>query len=656
MDSKDAKDINDDDKSMKNEGDDDSKMSAAESSIQDSESKGSMAQDKAVAGDDDEDAPDAVDENLLAGAYNQTYVIHKTSERLSGESKTSGDNPSYQRGVFFRCGNWCYAGELSFGVDEIGLSDLPRMIPLLQRQQGKLAYYCTYDKVPERSEFYKPLQMHWTAEEFLAQELSSEKVAKELEKWSKVFTWIDGDSESTYFELQMDLPEGTMEEVALIASKSYCRGLVLITIFHEGTFYVVVQPGEGDQPLLDVRFPDVSRHGQGLHVHSYNNPDVPWQKLTLWHAPSLGMPALVPQIRDKQLLDLSSDSYLQTYVVMDASDSSNPTQRQALFRFGSWCYSGDVTLTPVITLKDIPHVIPALRLQQNKLSYMCDVTKMPARSPFALPMQKMLSLMPMIEHEVGESEEVLGKLIEKMESMGLGASVSNWLESDTSSSFFEFTMAPNEELKQSFQNVDIVATKCYQSQGVILITIYFKGTIYVVLKEGGEDQPLLDSQFPDVSGKGRGYQVKAYNRGVQDWPELRKVAVWQTQASLQAEIQARMQAKEASKKKADDAKDDESAGSKSMKMIEDSPQVKADHKKELKEEEPSTPDAKAESKTDSRRVLPTMKVNAPHYVAPMRDERLEEKLAKMRLDAASGGPAPWDKYGRPIGSSSPLRK
>ncbi|CAM9349466.1 unnamed protein product [Heterosigma akashiwo] len=178
-----------------------------------------------------------------------------------------------------------------------------------------------------------------------------------------------------------------MADVAVVASKTYCRGLVLITVWHEGAFYVVVQPGEGDQPLLDVRFPDVSRHGQGLHVHTYTptwptstgaaGAGRPWAKLTLWHAPSLGMPALVPQIRDKQLLDLSSDAYLQSYVVMAAPPgAAQPaTQRQALFRFGSWCYSGEVTLTPTITLKDIPHVIPALRLQQNRLSYMCDVTK-----------------------------------------------------------------------------------------------------------------------------------------------------------------------------------------------------------------------------------------------------------------------------------------
>ncbi|CAN0549625.1 unnamed protein product, partial [Ectocarpus sp. 8 AP-2014] len=44
-------------------------------------------------------------------------------------------------------------------------------------------------------------------------------------------------------------------------------------------------------------------------------------------------------------------------------------------RFGSWCYSGTVQLTPTLALVDIPHVIPALRMQQSKLDFMCDAAQ-----------------------------------------------------------------------------------------------------------------------------------------------------------------------------------------------------------------------------------------------------------------------------------------
>ena len=71
---------------------------------------------------------------------------------------------SGDRSVMFRCGNWCYAGRVTFDFsnpddsedeegdgDDVGtmkLKDVPRVIPLLQRQQGKLAFYCNATAVP----------------------------------------------------------------------------------------------------------------------------------------------------------------------------------------------------------------------------------------------------------------------------------------------------------------------------------------------------------------------------------------------------------------------------------------------------------------------------------------------------------------------------
>ena len=52
----------------------------------------------------------------------------------------------------------------------------------------------------------------------------------------------------------------------MIASKTYTRGLIIICVYSERTLYFVVQSGEGDQALLDVRFPDVSKHGEGMQV------------------------------------------------------------------------------------------------------------------------------------------------------------------------------------------------------------------------------------------------------------------------------------------------------------------------------------------------------------------------------------------------------
>ena len=66
----------------------------------------------------------------------------------------------------------------------------------------------------------------------------------------------------SYFELTAEVPE-FMQGIALIASKTYSRGLIFILIYIESTFYIVIQSGEGDQPLLDVKvgFRDAAARG-----------------------------------------------------------------------------------------------------------------------------------------------------------------------------------------------------------------------------------------------------------------------------------------------------------------------------------------------------------------------------------------------------------
>ena len=54
-----------------------------------------------------------------------------------------------------------------------------------------------------------------------------------------------------------------------------------------------------------------------------------------------------------------------------------------------------------------------------------------------------------------------------------------------------------------------------------------------MLQDGSHENPLLDSKFPDISGKGRGYQVASYDDGIPGWDVLRKISVWQTMTSLE---------------------------------------------------------------------------------------------------------------------------
>jgi hypothetical protein len=341
----------------------------------------------------------------LNDGYNQTYVILKTE--TDKEQKADHDND-----VFFRCGNWCYMGQIQFGGLKIGVADLSLLIPTLQKQQGSLRYYCNSVNVPSSSEYHDPLEYLRTATDFVANEMISVAIEKELRKMSSVFPWIDADGATTYFELTMGDVPSYMDKVGLVASKTYSRGLIIISIYTEKVFYFVIQNGEGDQPLLDVHFPDVSKHGQGLLLQTYNDPSSPWRKLTLWHVLDYSSgpsePRVIPRIRT---VNISSANYQQTYCVMKTTfDVNSPVlslHHDVLFRFGSWCYSGRVQLTPTLSLADIPFVIPALRMQQGRLDYYCDVNNIPTNSPFAKSLEYMQKLEPLIESQIYSSEEVL---------------------------------------------------------------------------------------------------------------------------------------------------------------------------------------------------------------------------------------------------------
>lgn len=195
-----------------------------------------------------------------------------------------------------------------------------------------------------RKDISEPLEFLSKACEFVAEEVTSNHVDNELRKWSTVFPWIDDDKATTYFELAMEAPK-CMEKVSLIASKTYNRGLIVIGIYFDGLFYFVVLPGEGEQHLLDVRFPNVSSHGQGLHIASYREETQYWRKLTLWHTVTgTGATEVPKEIPKATTTNLGSDKYIQTYCILkseaNAMGGGLSVNHDALFRFGSWCYAG----------------------------------------------------------------------------------------------------------------------------------------------------------------------------------------------------------------------------------------------------------------------------------------------------------------------------
>lgn len=296
----------------------------------------------------------------LRHGYNQTYIVRSSSSNLHD--------------VLFRCGNWCYTGKVDLGSPSLELADLPVVIPALQKQQGSLQYLCEWKGMPATSPYSVPLETLYDVFDFIGAELASERMEKKLMKAAEEYRWVDEDSDAkNFFELQSGGYE-CFDDVDFVASKTFVRGLVLLVIYYQRNFYVVLQEGDGEQPLLDVRFPDLSAHLQGIHLQTYQDDDCTnMKKLTLWQAVKAGKNASPPKPLKVQCKDVSGTGYNQTFLIRRTprvdGDTANSSQslREVLFRFGNWCYNGHVDLGPKLALADIPVIIPMLRRQQSAL-------------------------------------------------------------------------------------------------------------------------------------------------------------------------------------------------------------------------------------------------------------------------------------------------
>ncbi len=497
----------------------------------------------------DDDTPSA---KMLstAGGYSQVYMIHERD--LSSKS----DMDAYE--VLFRCGNWAYRGHIQLnGGINLTTTDLPLLIPVLQKQQGSLRYYCNASAVPLECDYYMPLRFLEDAVDFFAVEMVSESVSSELAKMANVFDWIDEDGANTYFEMVLgEIPE-FMQMIPLIASKTYTRGLVIVSIYAEGVMYFVVQPGEGDQALLDVKFPDVSKHGQGLQVANYSDETAPYRKLTLWHAINTEISAnVIRNLPKLKTSDVSSSDYQQTYCIMKSSwDESSPVlsvHHDVMFRFGSWCYAGRVQLTSTLNLEDVPLIIPALRMQQSRLDFLCETRCVPTTSPFVGSLDYVSRTAPLLDLQLEQAGILLESMIDGMrrDSPAEARQTQQWLEGDPSDSFFELTLDHDSASLRDLNNIEMIASKCYHPSGVVTVSIYYDSAIYVTLSDASVENPLLDSRFPDITKKNRGFQIQSFAEAdaPEHWPQLRKVQLWRRSSE---EADSKLPSREADSKVSD---------------------------------------------------------------------------------------------------------
>ena len=100
-----------------------------------------------------------------------------------------------------------------------------------------------------------------------------------------------------FFELQTSWDGNGGEEskgmkgvadVEIMASKTYLKGLILVVIFSEGSYFAQIQDGSSRaQALLDVKYPDLSSKGRGHKIKSFADEHPTYGDLYIW-APADG--------------------------------------------------------------------------------------------------------------------------------------------------------------------------------------------------------------------------------------------------------------------------------------------------------------------------------------------------------------------------------
>ena len=448
--------------------------------------------------------------------YQQVYIVKR---------KTS-TAPEHNE-VFFQCGQWCYDGfvTLDLGEESLTIQDLSSIPRKLHKQQTNLSFLCLTDNVMSQSmEFAPALRIIQDANSFIVDELGSPQILEAVQRNSNSLGDTSQFEDRHFFEFVARVSEDICE-FECICCKTYIKQTMISIIFFEGIFYCSLRDASDDQPLLDISFPDVSREGNGVNLKIYNlkeqEKSIKWEKLSLWQSVPIGC-EVFGNSSINPTVSLSSCTYGQSYCILKPN-RTDQSIRDVLFKFGSWCYSGEAELIAQLTVDDVPHIIPALRKQQHKLVFLYHASEMSTDNLFTRALIHMSQINKLMEGEIIASEDAL----ERLHAQSILDK-----EEDPKNLFYQFETVSNDVLDKS--NVECIATKNYHPNGLVVMNIYFQGTFYVCLNSGDENQPLLDSNFPSINNGGKGYNLKKYPSGIVGFPELRKLSLWRNLESEEA--------------------------------------------------------------------------------------------------------------------------
>jgi len=348
--------------------------------------------------------------------------------------------------------------------------------------------------------------------EFISREITSLPILECIQEVDEDFF-----SEGHYFELVSESLPSQMNDIECVCSKTYCNGACFVTFYFEGGFYVILLDTENeDQALLDVSMPDITLGGEGITLKLYDRQEaccnnettdaIYWKRLSLWS--TLGVP-IEKELNEASTLSLSSSCYGQSYIILKPN-KPDPSKRDVLFMFGSWAYSGGLDLLSELSFADVEHIIPALRVQQHKLSFLCHTSEMPLENIFTAPLEYMAKIGNLVEQEVMNTSRAVELL--QIE------------DEDPETLLFQFETAPHSRTVLDQCHIDCIATKSYRASGVVVMNVYFRGAFYVCLTSGGNDVGLLDSHFPSIVNE-HSFHLKSFPGGINGWENLRKLSL-----------------------------------------------------------------------------------------------------------------------------------
>lgn len=166
--------------------------------------------------------------------------------------------------------------------------------------------------------------------------------------------------------------------------------------------------------------------------------------------------------------------------------------------------------------------------------------------------------------------------------------------------------------------------------------LYFDYTFYVYVESGDEEQPLLDTNFPDITFQKEGVQLKTYRSGVAGFAELRRLSLWKVVNEFQ-----------------DDDDDDGSDGAEVVDASASRKQhgardLDADAKQSERRREEDVKSGSSLAGGDEKVTKlgeTSRKTSLPHHIAPLKATAVSTLKAMPDL----GIKAPWDETGRPLG-------